>query len=99
MDKEQESTFQQTTTEEELSLTKELKILADANLIPADLLESSKQNELHDFVRKNKDILRSSIKNLNNDLYSTKMRPQIESDSAYELQVIDKRTGQIILKD
>jgi hypothetical protein len=77
--------------------SQELEIWANANLVPRDLLHPSRYLELCDFLSKNKEILYRHYKmNTDEDHYQIRTPPPNEWDKSYELQVIDKRTGNVI---
>lgn len=83
---------------EEISWTnQELEIWSKAGLIPAELLDPSKQSELNNFLRINKEIVHSHYKSHpDEDHYQISLPPSTEWDKAYELQLVDKRTGTVV---
>ena len=68
-----------------------------SGIIPNDLLSPSKQLELCKFMIENKEKLHAHYRrNPEQDHYQITMPPQEELDKAYELQVIDRRTGEVV---
>lgn len=76
----------------------ELEDCVSANLLPKELLHPSKYLELCDFINKNKELFyHHNPKNIVDDHYQITQPSSNEWDTAYELQVVDKRTGNIII--
>lgn len=77
--------------------TGELQEWIKAGLIPLKLFEKDKQTELAAYLKNNKETLRTYAKrDSDDDIYEIKVPSPNEWGETYELQVIDKRTGEIV---
>ena len=85
-------------TEEMISYTnKEVKVWAKAGLIPENLLKPSEKIELFNYIRSNKKKLYAHYKeDSKEDKYQITIPPPNELNKAYELQVIEKKTGKVV---
>lgn len=77
--------------------SEEIKQWASMGLIPKELLEKSSHMELSTFIFANFKTLKNKLKKLNEEnSCQITLPPQQEWDNSYELQVIDRRTGQVV---
>jgi hypothetical protein len=77
--------------------TEEVQKWYEAGLIPQELLDPNRRREFNEYILKNKEVLHKHFRrNPDEDHYLIKIPPQEEWDQSYELQVIDKRTGEIV---
>ena len=75
----------------------EFRQWVNSGIIPNELLSPSMQRELCKFMIENKEKLHAHYRrNPEQDHYQITMPPQEELDKAYELQVIDRRTGEVV---
>lgn len=82
----------------ELSWTsEELQKLRDAGHIPIELFESSRSEELNHYLKFNREILKEHCyPNYDKNPYAAIVPPQNEWPNAPDLQIIDRRTGQVV---
>lgn len=77
--------------------TNELQIWVQAGLIDIDLLEENKIDELANFIIANKEKLYACYHELESEFpYQVILPAAHEWNTTYQLQVIDRKTGQII---
>lgn len=76
----------------------ELQEWINLGLIPLDLLEPSNWKELVDFLKENKETLcqHSPKESKKDEPYQIQIPPSSEWDKAPDINVIDKRTGQVV---
>lgn len=75
----------------------ELQIWFERGLIPAELFDPAMHSDLIAYLRTNKAMLHSHYRrNTDNEIYSLKIPPPEEWGKTPNIQVIDKRTGEVV---
>lgn len=74
----------------------ELETWVSYGMLPPSLLEPSKDSELRAYVLKNLSSLRKMYQSTNENNYPIDETPFEEMAHAYELRVVDKRTGEVV---